>query len=218
LAPSFELGYDRLLWGQNEPGQYLYGFLRPVARVTPIAVVNQGEVTLEVYPISFFRIAGGYYASYRAANETGLDCQSIQCEGLLSGPALAASLVFGFGQFVGFAEARAVRLTSSDSRSFGDEYTSLVGNGPTDTLIAYRGGLGARLSPDLVAGLLASADAMTDSKQDDQLVAGFVRYAKTGSPWKFFAGGGRLSSSTLGTGAQVFFSVAWLGMASFAPD
>ncbi|MCM2323520.1 MAG: hypothetical protein NDJ90_09690 [Oligoflexia bacterium] len=205
-----DVGYNHILWGANNGRSPFFGYLRPAVKVQTSGVVNRGQVSLGVYPVSFWQLELGYAYSYRATTIDTLDCAVLECGGGLGRAFAGTSLVLArSGFFAGWSSTITALSPTRTEQAFGDESSSLAGAQGGDTLVSHEGFAGYELRPELRAGFLLSRDHMLSSGATSSLNSIFGRLDR--GAWAFTLGAGIHESVTRDAGLAVFGMVRWKG-------
>ena len=184
------LGYGYIFWGQKitPPTKFKdvkYGYFRPHVRYLTAGIINRLEARMDVYPISFFGITFGQIFSHSAihllgdsSQKTGLDCNSIQCGGLLFRSFLEAKLKGGYDDYFGVLFWRWDFLVNSGSKSkgFADFSSSLTGGGRSDILVTQWIKLARKLPKNWAVGIHLQHNHMTQTRQhayEEQIFGNF---------------------------------------------
>lgn len=93
---GLESGYNQLLWGEGNPKNPLYGFIRPVIKLSSSGVINTAEGRLEFYPVSFL----GFVKKYQTVKSdydqfSFYDCDDVNCKGLIKRDSTIMKLALG---------------------------------------------------------------------------------------------------------------------------
>lgn len=215
---TVEFGYGTLLWGEKKSGEIKYGYMRGSAKLRTSGLINRVDASLELHPISFVGLRGGYAVSQRWSSGGVSDCAYAACLGSISSPYAGASLLLGHAGVVFAGNVQLGMLIPSENSSvFYDETLSLVGlqggdHGVSTTLaLTYR----AAASPWLM-GALYMGDQMVGTRQSGDFAGAFGRYQS--GAWSYALGAGSYASNINPRGIAVFAQVRWTGGPSLELD
>ena len=172
--------------------------------------------SLNLYPVSFVRLSGGYGISSRDTTLDTLDCTVVECRGRIAGPFLETAVVVGAGQVFSSITAGKRFLTPSlTARNFGEENSSLAGQAGGDTLTSLSWLAGVTLNPHWMVGMGVGLSRMDLNRTLNLNQSLFLRYRA--GEFQVLGGGGLYRSSTIEASPAVFLELKWLGAVSFEP-
>ncbi len=215
---SAELGYGVPLWGNSAPGEVFYGYMRTVTKLRTSALVNAGEVELQLAPISFFVLSGGTGASHRNVDSATIDCSQFDCRGVLGSQYIGSTLLLGAGDWAGGIDLRVDWLkpitSSATQQDFADENSVLVGKKDGDRLLTQRIFLAWSPLPNWRWGGFLSVQQMDVSSASNRTQGVFGKFAA--EPWAFTAGLNFYESSTHSRSPGIFTAISWTGIPSIS--
>lgn len=231
-ALNGKLGYNYLLWGPSrpqdpangspdepqrpQPGEYLYGFLRPSATIASSFFINRGDLILDFYPISFFSLGIGQSISFRNTNLPAIDCGPLTCRGPLTRTYLQSKLLAGYENFFAVLKSQFMRMSSPiHDRPFVDEYTTITATAEGDFLFLNDFAVGYRASENIAAGIIISVSRMIKKGSMNNFEAIFGRYKI--NQWSIATGLGFYQSSLQSRSPSAFLALEWQGANSLEP-
>jgi hypothetical protein len=187
--------------------------VRPYARARTSALVNAGEVSVELFPVSFVGLQAGTQLSNRNTKLDTLDCTMVACQGNLSTTYLRAKGVVGYaGFFLGGSAQVGWQRPSDTTLPFGDDASSLAGLAGGDTLVSFEGYAGYRPPGPYSFGVYASRDRFTGSGAANDMESVMAR--RSWGPWRVMLGLGAYESTTRDRGFTTYGVVEWIGVPS----
>ena len=204
-------GYGIKTWGENGKDQFIYGYVRPNLIISTSALVNEGDIGVDLYPISFFGVRLGTSQASRNVTLDTLDCSLVACGGGLARNSIEAKLTLGAAAY--FMQAIALyenQTPSIKTVPYGDEMTSLAGRAGGDQMLKNELIIGREFEGGYLGGLHFAAARMIASgaHNDEQALLG--GYKK--GVWAYIAGAGVYESSTQSRGFSAFGLVTWTGL------
>jgi hypothetical protein len=202
-------GYNILLWGGPKSEGFLYGYARPALQLQSSAVVNRVDLTLDLYPISFFGFRLGKAVSLRWTDTSTLDCNVLECRGDLSRAYIQMEVLGAYQKYFGGLWARLDTLEPSrKGRNFADETSALAGRNPSDGLWTWEV-LGGYDAESWKAGLWLVFQGMSHSRARNDTEYAFVTVKR--GDFDYTVAAGSYASSTRSRGPAFAISVKWNG-------
>ena len=208
-----QLGYGELLWGEPKPGDFRYGYFRPLLKLQTSGVVTRSDLEFQIYPISFFGIEMWQSESFRLTDISTIDCLQSSCQGVLSRTYMRARLFGGYGPFfLGGSTQWASLRVSSSGLSLADESSVLVGAEGGDQLLSHEAFAGVKVTDRESVGLYLYTDRMATTGNHADHESLYLRVAR--GAWTYTAGAGLYQSSTQARGMTFYGVIVWTGRSS----
>ncbi len=174
-----ELATGYYLWGKKSENNYRYGYLRPYLIGATSFTVNQGEIGLQVFPISFFGLSFSHKVSTRSKEFDGLPCNTNNCLSDVKTNSLRTHLVLGYEKwFLLYSTQFAVTENLDQTQSFIDENTMLVNVAGGDNYFYSDFTLGYRLNTIFSFGVNFSDTKVRASLNSNLMRSAFVSYTQ----------------------------------------
>ena len=204
-------GYGITAWGEKTKDQFIFGYVRPNLRVATSALVDNGDLGVDLYPISFLGVRLGSSLATRNVTLDTLDCSLVACGGTLGRNSIETKLTLGAAGY--FMQATAVyenQTPSIKSVPYADEVASLAGRTGGDQLLKNELIVGREFDGGYVGGLHFSAARMIASgaNNDEQSLVGGYKKGR----WTYLAGAGAYESSTQSRSLSMFALFSWSGI------
>lgn len=120
---NLNAGYNFVFWGQGprkSKGSPFFGLIRPALSVASSAVVNNYDMRLEVYPISFVTfVVGKKHIRSDYTKFTFYDCNVVRCVGNIDREYKQAKIALGFKKLIATASITESQNTYSDEKNEG---------------------------------------------------------------------------------------------------
>ncbi|OQW46823.1 MAG: hypothetical protein A4S09_02640 [Proteobacteria bacterium SG_bin7] len=124
---SGEIGKGLYLWGKKTEKNFRYGYLRPYVLAATSFTVNQGEVGIQIFPISFFGLSLSHRTSVRSKEFEGLPCGINNCLSDVKTNSLRFHLVLGYEKLFFLYNTQFAATENLDkTKNFIDENTMLL--------------------------------------------------------------------------------------------
>lgn len=203
-----EAGYGKLLYGKEEKNSLLYGYVRPFAKVSTIAIVHRVETGIDLFPVPFFSIGVSQYESLRIMDTQIVNCNSFACKGWINQSRLRSQLGLGLGSFFAYGmSSYAFTSSSVPGTPFYDEDSVLIGTSDGDRVWKNDVTLAFLSNERLAFGIDFISYQMIYGKMYSELLSAFT-FIKL--PDKTLTVGiGNYQASTQGPGLTFYAVMQW---------
>jgi hypothetical protein len=170
-------GYNELIWGDAKQG-YMYGYVRPHARLFTAGVGHRVELRADIYPISFFGFTLGEVVVIRHTNQGSFNCDAVVCKGVSYRSFVENNLKLAYGNVFGTFTNRGDYISpAANDKPFADWPSSLLGDQGGDILYTANANLGLlRIFQDWSVGAFGTFKMMIDTKQKADEFGLFAKY------------------------------------------
>lgn len=207
---SAEAATSFYLWGKKSENNFRYGYVRPYLVGATSITVNQGEVGLQIFPISIFGVTLSHKVSTRSKDFDGLPCNTNNCLGDIRTSSVKTHLVFGYENWFALYKTQFAAAEHLDkTQNFIDENTMLINDKNGDHYFYSDVILGYRLNPDLSFGVNFNDTKITTSLNSNLMRSVFVSY-KQGKELNYIFGVGYYESSVQAREFTVYGVFRWL--------
>ncbi len=209
-------GYSKLLWGSNDQVSdkkpFLYGYIRPNARIATSAVVNKFSGNIDIYPISILGFTFGYTATHRGIDAKKIDCIQVECRGWTYKKTARVQAVIGVQDYFLISKL-GIEYTNAESnqKDFTDEYNVLVVKKDGDENITNEIILGKKFNEEYLGGFLIQSSHYLKSGQSNRLTSVFAKNTFN-DQWSLIAGSGIYESTHFIRDFVFFTQLTWTGI------
>lgn len=174
-----EIAKGLYFWGKKGEKNYRYGYVRPyVVGATSISV-NQGEVGLQIFPISIFGVSFSHRVSSRSKDFDGLPCSTNNCLSDVKTNSLRTHFILGYEKwFLLYNTQFAATENLDQTRNYIDEGTMLVNAASGDHYFYSDLTFGYRLNSALSLGVNFSDAKIRHSEDSNLMRSVFVSYSQ----------------------------------------
>ncbi len=209
-----ELGYGIPIWGSPSTGNTTsrspwYGYIRPSLKLATAGTYNAGQVSIDLFPLSFIGIKAGVGAWQTTDDYKAFDCTQIQCKGKFNHQFIEAKVGFVAGPLFLLARGKIEDFQQSplQQNDFIEPTLGMVAEKEGDRVRSATGILGGNINDRWSLAALWSEGTMEKRK-------GFSRTQMLTVNWKadsvtILLGAGAFESSEKSQGATFAGLLRW---------
>lgn len=204
---EFNLGYNKLLWGDSADGPVDYGYIHPAIKVRENGFVHAYDATFEIRPLPILGFTVGHLEDYRNVTVYPFNCTDLACRGRLHSNYIIGSAIVGFENFFMLNEVQLDHMAPDDkTKAFVDEQSNLKGSQGEDFLLSSTHLLGYRINDNwLTGGFMQIQTMRLDGNAADRFAA-IGGYTK--GQLNIIAGLGTYHSNVFARDFSGFFRIA----------
>lgn len=199
--------YNEKLWSgvEGEP-VWKYGFWRVGGF---IATHGQAGAKVEVFPISIWQIQIQRSITSRFYDTQTLNCDVVECRGLLQRGIFKTSLALGYGDYFLVPSYMVTDLThNSNQKDFSSEEDNLVAERSGDQVVTTQVALGLKHHDQ--KWVLVSKDSRMKNSRDSNSAQYLIWSQSQDKSWNYFVGAGAYRSDYLKSTLSVVLGASWM--------
>lgn len=200
--------YNEKLWSGVGEGDSIwkYGFWRVGGFV---ATHGQAGIKVEVFPISIWQIQIQRSITSRFYETQTLNCDVVECRGLLQRGTFKTSLALGYGDYFLVPSYMVTDLShNSNQKDFSSEEDNLVAERSGDQVITTQVALGLKYQDQ--KWVLVSKDSRMKNSRDTNSAQYLIWSQSQDKSWNYFVGAGAYRSDYLKSSLSVVLGASWM--------
>lgn len=206
ISAAFEanFGYNQLLRGDTT--DFKYSYIRPNLTLTEFGTYHAAALALDIYPISFFKLAGGISREESNSNPAKIDCNIYDCQGRVNHYFFESTLNLQYKDYITSLTFNLDSATHPNGNRPFLEYDYLLPlNIGHDKIEHFEFMIGKELSADWTA--IYALETAFAEKAKSSATANYVLAVWSKDQWEVGAGPGVFRSSLFDWG---FSSAFWV--------
>ncbi len=202
--------------GVGAGGGVFYGYFRPVLKASSSVTVNQLQLELNFFPVSFFGVSTSAQTSYRAKNFDDLPCAQYLCTGNVMTEDFKIHLILGYERWFMLSQTQFAWVEMGDkSTDFIDENTMILNHRSGDRNLYSEISVGYKLDARWNAGVNLWDGRTVEAVNSNRHRSVFLSYKRDEN--LSYVGGVGFYESTLQSRDVTFYGVIrWQGGESLA--